>query len=1412
MRIVKCLSLVLFVLAICCVPLQAQTSTSATVLGTVKDASNAVVTGAQVTLRNVATNSARTEKTNAEGNYTFSHVDPGAYTLTVEMTGFQKATLSGLNFDVTKSYTVDIPLKVGTADQTITVSTEAAIELQTTDATIGDVIGSSELLTLPTISRSALELLTLQSGATPLAAQGDRNGESGGSVSGARSDQNAIVLDGIDVTDIFAAGTPDSQTVVPMNVDSLAEFRVGVANPNATVASASGGQVSVATKSGTNSLHGSVYYYLQNTALNANSWENGHTLDLLTSKPLPRATIHDNRGGFNLGGPIKKDKTFFFINYEPRRFITNYGGSANEALNLPSADFRNGIFNWVNSLGVPQVSCIQNAAQAAANKTSPGSSACSGIAPNSNGARISSNCGPTPTNSCDPRGLGMSPSVASLLNLIVPFGNNPSGNDGVGCPNSASCQNFTQYLFNGAAPIRDDAFNVRLDHNFSQNLHFFSRYAWERYTNAAGQNPAQVDLTSASPKLLGGTANRGDAIVAGLDWSIRANLLNSLHFGWIRQRQDQQTVDEASIGNQLKIPGTQDASSNYVAFFDGYSQGPNAPGLISQPIAAPAGNGVSHGKNIQFSDDLNWIKGNHAFVFGADVRWQPTYITSDIAQGAVSSVRAVSDGVGAGTNDIPGGFNSNSDHLYSSMLGLLNRVDYYQTLNSSFQPIAGHPIADLETKTHSLYFYFQDTWRLKPSLTLTYGLAWGVQAPYAENQGRGEVLVDSTTNKPFDAITILNTKKADALKGINFNPTYGFIPYGKLGMSGMWNTDWRDWSPRASIAWSPSADSGFLGKLFGNKKTVIRTGYALVYDRLSGGTISHLIGQPGFSQNPTFNFPTCDASGTPGVQCNPGSADAASSGFRVGIDGAMPVPGLQPTTVLSATNPDIPGVDQGGTILFLMNPNFKIGQNHMIDFSIQRELPGNMIMEIGYIGRLGRRLPGPYALNADPYMFTVAGQSFAQANDCVAQTLRYGPIANWPAMPNLGGIPCQDSGGNLLNQPFFENQLPAAWAAADNQTKGGCGGLPGNASSSNTACIVSQQSGNFIQGNIGGVFGVFNGIAGANCGPVGTNAGALPQAQQLAAFQQCSLYNRQVTDLQQRTSTDISNYHALTFTLRNRGWHGVSFDMNYTWSKSLDQGGRTQAFINGFDDSFNPNAMYGPAYFDRKHVFNTIFNYNLPFGLGHKLSSGSGAVNRFIGGWSMSGVFRANSGLPLVVAESSFAYGGGLVTTNAVDMIPTGNNFSTGLNHNTGTTATGVCGSYAAAMGGTQIGSASADTGLNYFSDPAAAFCSFRPVLLTTDTRDGRGNPLRGFGMWNLDASFGKETAITERFHLKFSADFFNIFNHTVFVDPLAPPLSPTDFIDATRPNLFGAISNQFVPANRSSGSRWIQIGLRVTF
>jgi len=289
--------------------------------------------------------------------------------------------------------------------------------------------------------------------------------------------------------------------------------------------------------------------------------------------------------------------------------------------------------------------------------------------------------------------------------------------------------------------------------------------------------------------------------------------------------------------------------------------------------------------------------------------------------------------------------------------------------------------------------------------------------------------------------------------------------------------------------------------------------------------------------------------------------------------------------------------------------------------------------------------------------------------------------------------------------------------------------------------------------------------------------------------------NHQVFDLFMRSHKDISNYHALVVTLRNRPLHGVLYDLNYTFSKSLDTVGAVQNSASYYGTSFNPGIEYGPSLFDRTHVFNGVFNYDLPFGRGHRLGSSYEAINKFIGGWYTAGVVRFSSGIPLLVTESNQVFGGGAIFAFPTGEIPLVNPSSLGGGVNTGVTGSnGV---------GTNSDPKTGGSGINYFSDPAAALKDFRPILLSSDTTTGRSRPLRGFWFKNLDLRLGKVTNFHERLKLEYSFDFFNAFNHPTFLDPT---------LDTTNLANFGVVNTQYIPANRNTGSRWIQFGLRVDF
>ncbi|HTU32477.1 MAG TPA: carboxypeptidase-like regulatory domain-containing protein, partial [Candidatus Acidoferrum sp.] len=391
----------------------AQSASTALVSGTVADPTGAILVGATVTLTNHGTGVADAVKTGKDGRYVFPAVNPGDYSLNFTAEGFATTVVNELHVEVQKNYTVNMSLKVGSTSQTVSVSEAAnSAQLQTTTATVGEVLGGASLEALPEYTRSASALLFYQPAVSP-----------SGQIAGARDEQITFSLDGGDVTsdldgnNTYAAppGEPSPAPVVPIPIESTQEFEVATTNPNSTFARSSGGQVALITKSGTNSFHGSLYEYHNDDGLNANSWTNDF---LNISKPHNV----DNRFGGTIGGPIWRNKLFFFANYEGRRF---YDDSIFNAV-VPTATLKAGILQFPDASGAVNQYSFQ-----------PGNitTACGGL-------------------SCDPRGIGISPTIQSQL-ALYPQGNNPSLGDGL---------NTTGDTFDSPTPILEDIGVARVDY------------------------------------------------------------------------------------------------------------------------------------------------------------------------------------------------------------------------------------------------------------------------------------------------------------------------------------------------------------------------------------------------------------------------------------------------------------------------------------------------------------------------------------------------------------------------------------------------------------------------------------------------------------------------------------------------------------------------------------------------------------------------------------------------------------------------------------------------------------------------------------------------------------------------------------------------------------------------------------
>lgn len=446
--------------------------------GKVGDAQAAAIPGVTLTLVNEQTSFSRTVYTDETGNYQFLQVPPGTYTLTAELQGFQTAS-SAVTLQVNTPATADVRLELaGLAE---TVSVEATIQtINTVDASVGNAFNELQVRALPLLTRNVVELLSLQPGVTPT-----------GEVVGARRDQNNITLDGVDINDNQTSGLENAEgngqqgglntgqqresgfnAVLPVPLDSVQEFRVTVGGQNANQGRSSGGQVSLVTKSGTNQFHGSGYEYNRDTKFSSNTWFNNRA-------GIPKEQLKRNQYGVSLGGPIVRDRVFFFGNFERRTDDSARG----QTRNVASDTLRQGII----------------------------------MARANNGQTYA--LGPDAIKAIDPRGLGVNPAMLAIINAL-PAGNDPSLGRDVGL-------NFSGYRFNAPLTLDNRAyvtkFDVKLDNQSAHNLSVRATFADNSEDRVLAQFPGQ-DAASVA-------LNKSYGVSAAYTGVLASNLVNVTNFG-----------------------------------------------------------------------------------------------------------------------------------------------------------------------------------------------------------------------------------------------------------------------------------------------------------------------------------------------------------------------------------------------------------------------------------------------------------------------------------------------------------------------------------------------------------------------------------------------------------------------------------------------------------------------------------------------------------------------------------------------------------------------------------------------------------------------------------------------------------------------------------------------------------------
>jgi hypothetical protein len=1090
----------------------AQTATTTSISGLVTDTQGSAILGATVKLKDKTTNQERSATTNAEGRYSFTNLDPGVYSLTVSADRFKTSVVNDIKADVTKGVSQDVTLETGGVTEQVTITASGETQLQKEDSSVGNTFDNRRVALLPNPTRDAARLVALQPGVSP-----------DGAITGARPDQSTFTLDGIDVSDNVIGQT--FKTVIPVPDDAIEEFRTTVANPNATFGRSSGAQVVFVTKRGGNQFHGSAYEYHQDNALNANSWTNNRI-------GLARPFLINNRFGASTGGPIFKDKTFFFVLYEGRRNIS----SATASRVVPTDTFKSGVLRFRDASGAIQT-----------------------INPKT----------------LDPRGIGADPAILQLLQQY-PAANDFTQGDGL---------NTAGFVANFATPIRSDLGIARIDHQFNEKWSFDGSFKAQRQLATTN---GQADIKDG--KFTSTNASRPRSLSAGLVGLLTPQITNEFRFGWTRDGLDFPVIS----------PVPQVSGLNIAANLAG---DPATGGFLDEPIDVDTQRARHQARTIQvyqYIDNATWLKGTHTLQGGFNIRHFTSFDFRD--DKVIGSITTPVAQLGSATfNVIPSSqrpaFVQPADvgrynQLYGSLLGEVENITYLATRNGQLQPNPAGTGLFTNSKLNAYEMYIADTWRVKPSFNFTYGLLYEWQVPPTEAQGKQTVAVFQGTSGLVDPLKYLQQKLAAAQQGHVYAPIISYIPVNQSGRDGVFNIDRFNFSPRFAAAWSPSFKGGILGRLMGEGKTVLRGGYSLLYDRIN--TVQ------------TITIPTLGVGFAQTIQTG-AAVNAAGQPFRAGIDGPFPVPAFT-----SAKSPITPGV--GGVpsevLSFMDDPFIKVPKNHTIDFTIQRTLPGQMVLEFGYVGRLGRNLYQSINLNQVPYMFKdlQSGQTFAQAFDALATQLRSGVAAS-----------------AVSPQPWFEDLLPKLNPVGGSRTR----------------ALATRAAATIINGNLSSLF-----------------AGSIDPfaAQPFDDF-------GQATELFYRTSAGRSNYHAFVATLRKRFSNGLAFDINYTLSRSLDQVGAVQNSAGLMPNSFFLDAEYSPSAFDRTHLFNSNWVYYLPFGRSEHLGgSAKGAVKKLISDWFVAGILRAGTGQPVSIVQGSQVWGDSILLGNNSGVIGLpGTDFSTGI-------------------------------------------------------------------------------------------------------------------------------------------------------
>jgi hypothetical protein len=767
-------------------PAFGQSGTTAPLSGTVADPTGALIAGASVVVKNNTTGTEYKATTTSNGAYTVPALGSGMYTVTVEAAGFKKAVVQNVKIDVGVPATANLTMELGAASESVVIQGGAEV-LQTQSANVATTITGREITELPFTSRDALDLVLLLPGTTTPGRPRTStiNGLPKGSLN--------ISMDGLNVQDNLLKSSDGFFTYIRPRIDAIDEVTVSTATPGAESAGEGAVQLKFITRSGNNEFHGSVYEYHRNPAANANYWFNNRDFDPdPTTGKAPRDRILLNQFGFRVGGPIIRDRAFFFVNYEEYRLPEQT--SRQRTILSPLA--QSGIFQYEAADRTIQVPLFELAA-----------------------------------------GNGLTPSPDPLVGkLLADIRQSTTTTGGINTATGNPNTNFFSFINSGTQKRYFPT--LRLDFNLTNKHHLENIWNYQKF---GGTTDFLNNVDPAFP----GFPNRGSQVsnrfsnVTALRSTLTSTLVNEARFG-------------LTGGTLLFNP---DVNAGQFTNQGGYSLNLNSPlagttntniGLTNATV-----NRAPSRRNTpvwQFNDTINWSRGSHNLNFGFSFT-QINLWSSAVADGVVRSVT-----FGLATDDPSQGiftaanFNTTGDPRNDPTPAQLNQArTIYAILAGRVTSVTGTLALDENTNQYALNgnrvqrarqretgLFAQDTWRFRPNLTLTGGLRWEVQYPFvAQNNG--------FTQTTYAGLFGRSGEDNFFQPGNTPGSVTQFTPFTSANEA--YRTKYKNFAPSLGFAWSPNFKNGLFKRVFGEGgQSVFRGGYSMAYNREGMNVVLAILG------------------------------------------------------------------------------------------------------------------------------------------------------------------------------------------------------------------------------------------------------------------------------------------------------------------------------------------------------------------------------------------------------------------------------------------------------------------------------------------------------------------------------------------------------------------------------------------